>query len=98
MSTKSRKYTITAYTRRKAKALGLTVKPSTNKNKKIDVFNSSGKKLASIGANGMKDYPTYIKSHGLQYANARRMLYKKRHEKDRHIRGSNGWFADKLLW
>jgi len=31
-------YTITNYTRRQAKRLGVTVKPSTRKGKKIDVF------------------------------------------------------------
>lgn len=28
----------------------------------------------------------------------RRILYKKRHEKDRHVVGSAGWFADQILW
>lgn len=28
----------------------------------------------------------------------RRKLYKARHEKDRHIVGTAGWFADKILW
>ena len=46
----------------------------------------------------MNDYPTYKIKRGLNYANSRRRLYKKRHEKDRHIKWSNGWLADKLLW
>ena len=45
-------YTITAYTRRQAKKLGVKVKLSTRKGKKIDVFNKDGKKLASVGALG----------------------------------------------
>lgn len=89
-------YTITNYTRRQAKKLGVVVKPSTNKMKKIDVF--KGKKIASIGAYGMNDYPTFIKKKGLEFANTRRKLYKIRHEKDRHIKWSKGWLADKLLW
>ena len=81
-------YHITNYTYKKAKKLGYTVKPSTNKTKKI----------ASVGANGMNDYPTYILKNGLKYAKTRRRLYRIRHEKDRHKRLSNGWLADKLLW
>jgi hypothetical protein len=33
-----------------------------------------------------------------QFADERRKLYKIRHSKDRKITGSNGWYADKLLW
>jgi hypothetical protein len=91
------RYTITKYTLNKAKKMGLVVKPSTNKTKKIDVYRK-GKKLASVGANGMNDFPTYIKKAGLTYAKTRRRLYKMRHEKDRHTKWSNGWLADKLLW
>ena len=90
-------YKITKYTYNQAKKLGLEVKASTNKTKKIDVY-KRGKKIASVGANGMNDYPTYILKKGPAYAKTRRRLYKMRHEKDRHIRGSNGWLADKLLW
>lgn len=90
-------YKITPYTRKRAKQLGVIVAPSTNKQKKIDVF-KKGKKIASVGANHMNDFPTYIQSRGLRYAKTRRKLYKMRHEKDRHIKWSNGWLADKLLW
>ena len=41
-------YTITTYTKRKAKEHGLTVKKSKVKGKKIDVF-KNGKKVASVG-------------------------------------------------
>lgn len=90
-------YHITNYTYKKAKKLGYVVKPSTNKSKKIDVYKNN-KKIASVGANGMRDYPTYIQQNGLKYAKTRRRLYRIRHEKDRHKRLSNGWLADKLLW
>uniref|UniRef100_A0A6C0I3I2 Uncharacterized protein n=1 Tax=viral metagenome TaxID=1070528 RepID=A0A6C0I3I2_9ZZZZ len=90
-------YSITQYTLTKAKKLGVVVKPSKNKTKKIDVF-KQGKKVASVGALGMNDYPTYIKTRGLNYAKTRRKLYRMRHEKDRHIKGSRGWYADQLLW
>jgi len=90
-------YIITNYTRNKAKKLHVEIKHSTNKYKKIDVYKNN-RKIASIGANGMNDFPTFINSRGMKYAKTRRRLYKKRHEKDRHIKWSNGWLADKLLW
>lgn len=91
-------YSITKYTRDKAKKLGVVVKPSSVKGKKIDVFNKKGEKLVSIGALGMGDYPTFIREKGKDYANVRRRLYKDRHEKDRHKRGTAGYYADQLLW
>lgn len=90
-------YNITSYSYNQAEKLGVDIKPSSNKLKKIDVF-KNGKKIASIGALGSYDYPTYIKEKGLKYANIRRKLYKARHSKDRNIVGSNGFFADKILW
>ena len=90
-------YTITNYTKRQAKKLGVTVKPSKVKGKKIDVF-KNGKKVASVGAIGYLDYPNYIKKKGKKYADERRRLYKIRHQNDRNKRGSNGYYADKLLW
>jgi hypothetical protein len=91
-------YTITAYTRAQAKKHNVIVKPSTVQGKKIDVFNKKGDKLASVGALGYSDYPTFKREKGLEYANERRRLYKERHDKDRHERGTPGWYADKLLW
>jgi hypothetical protein len=35
---------------------------------------------------------------GKAFADRRRKAYKQRHEKDRHVRGSAGFYADKLLW
>lgn len=90
-------YKITKYSYNKAKKLGVTIKLSKNKTKKIDVFKNN-RKIASVGANGMNDFPTYIKKYGLSYAKTRRRLYKMRHEKDRHNKGSAGYYADKILW
>lgn len=95
-------YKITNYTKSKAKQLGVEVKPSKNKAKKIDVF-KGGKKLASVGAKGMNDYPTYMdleKKNKVEKGTAkkRRRLYKIRHKKDKDVKGSAGFFADKLLW
>ena len=80
-----------------AKKLGVTIKPSKSKAKKIDVF-KNGKQIASIGGRGYKDYATYISEKGLEFANKRKKLYKQRHEKDRKVKGSNGFYADKSLW
>lgn len=90
-------YIITDYTKNKANKLKVIVKPSTNKNKKIDVYKNDIK-IASIGASGYGDYPTFIKSNSQQYADKRRKLYKIRHNADRKVINSNGYFADKLLW
>lgn len=90
-------YRITEYTKKRAKSLGVEVKPSKVKGKKIDVF-KNGEKICSIGALGMNDYPTYIRKEGKEYADARRYLYRIRHKKDRKVKGSAGWYADKLLW
>lgn len=91
-------YTIRKYTYDKARKLGVRVRPSHNRTKKIDVLNRQGKVVASVGAAGMNDYPTYMVKRGTRYANGRRKLYKQRHEKDRHQRGTPGFYADRLLW
>ena len=41
-------YPITKYSFDRAKKLGVTIKPSTLKNKKIDIY-KDGKKIASVG-------------------------------------------------
>lgn len=90
-------YKIKTYTRRKAKSLGVEIKPSSVKGKKIDVF-KNGKKIASVGALGYDDYPTHIEKKGKEFADKRRRLYKIRHAKDKDIKGTAGYYADKLLW
>jgi phage gp16-like protein len=90
-------YKILPYSFDQAKKLGVTIKPSTKKDKKIDVF--KGKELIhSIGAKGYKDYPTYVKEKGKEVADERRLLYKSRHKKNLSVTGSKGWYADKILW
>ena len=90
-------YTITKYTRGKARKLGVTVKRSQNPAKKLDVF-KNGKKVASVDATGYGDFPTFMRKEGKKSANKHRKMYKMRHEKDRHRRGSAGYYADQLLW
>ena len=99
-------YRIKTYTKNQARKLGVIVKNSTNKKKKIDVFKKQKdkngkmilKKIASVGAIGYNDYPTFIQTKGKPYADKRRKLYKIRHNKYRNIKGTNSYWADKLLW
>lgn len=95
-------YRIKQYTKNQAKKLNVTVKPSKNKGKKIDVF-KNGEKVASVGAIGYKDYPTYMELERKGKvpkgtAKNRRKNYKSRHQSNRTKKGSNGYYADKLLW
>jgi hypothetical protein len=90
-------YKITPYSLKQAKKLKVDIKPSTNKKKKIDVF-KDGQKIASIGATGYNDYPTWIAQKGTNYANERRRLYKSRHDSTRHTKDINSFYADKILW
>ena len=86
-------YDILNYSKQKANQLGVSIKPSTNPKKKIDVFKNS-KKICSIGANGMMDYPHYIQEKGSVYANQRKKLYHLRHQNE----GICGNYAKKILW
>jgi|TARA_R110001606_G_scaffold352829_2_gene503278 hypothetical protein len=90
-------YTITSYTRSKARALGVQVKLSKNKKKKLDVF-KNGKKIASIGARGMGDFPTYKREKGLEFAKKRQKAYRSRMAKNINKVGTPGYYAGKLLW
>jgi hypothetical protein len=91
-------YKISLYTRKKAKKLNVIVLPSEKRNKKIDVYDIYGNLLASIGDPNYLDYPSYLKYCGKKIAEDRRKAYKLRHENDRHIKGSAGYYADQLLW
>ncbi len=42
--------------------------------------------------------PLALYSHLNHNDKERRKRYKIRHEKDRHIKYTSGWFADKYLW
>jgi hypothetical protein len=91
-------YKITDRQRLKAQLYGVKIKPSTNKKKKIDVFDMNGNKIAEIGAAGYMDYEMYIKAKGKAFADERRRLYKIRHKDNRNKIGTPGFFADRILW
>ena len=95
-------YIIQRKQRDAAKRLGVVIVPSKDPEKKLDVY-KDGKKVASVGATGYNDYYLYLKGeksgkYPKGYAAERRRLYKIRHAKDRRVYGSNGFYADKLLW
>lgn len=86
-------YKITSYSKGKAKELNVTIKPSTNKKKKIDVFKND-RKIATIGDINYPSYPDYLKKDK-SVADERRRLYKIRHSKNTNI---TGYYSDKILW
>jgi len=91
-------YKILPYTAAQARRLNVKIRPSSRKGKKIDVYDRKGNYITSVGAKGYLDYPTYRKLFGKAVADQRRRLYKIRHQADRSVRRSPGWYADKLLW
>jgi hypothetical protein len=87
-------YEIKKYSYDKAKGLHVDIFPSVHPNKKIDVFDKSGKFICSIGDMQYSDYPTYIKTHGLEYATKRKALYHLRHNR----KGIKEFYAGHILW
>lgn len=83
-------YQITKYSFDKAKKLGVEIKPSITKNKKIDVY-KNGKKIASIGDIRYTDYATTKNKE-------QRRLYRIRHNKEKDKVGTPGYFAYNILW
>lgn len=89
-------YRIKSYSKKRAAELGVTIKPSTRLGKKIDVF-KNGKKIASIGAKGYNDYPTFKEKYGKKFADERKKAYLARHKKN-IIKNTPGYYAAKILW
>ena len=100
-------YKIKQLQKDKAKELGVTIAPSQNPEKKLDVFIGE-KKVASIGANKsmikgkpMMDYASY-KIEKPTIAERRRENYIKRHSKEpkRDSKGkfTKSFYSDELLW
>lgn len=97
-------YQITPAIRRAAERLGVTVKASTVKGKKLDAFDKDGRKIRSFGAAGMADYHVWKRTHGLEHAERRRKAYWSRHAKDANVKYapdgnlSAGYLAARILW
>lgn len=83
-------YKISQYSLDRAKELGVIIKPSRVKNKKIDVF-KDGIKVASIGDVRYTDYATTGNKE-------QRRRFKLRFDKSRKVVGSNSYWSDQLLW
>jgi len=79
-----------------AKKLGVTIKPSQVKGKKIAVF-KAGEKVADIGALGYGDYWTYYQADK-SLARYKRASYQVRHEGEQNKIGSPGYYAWYILW
>lgn len=90
-------YKITDYTLKQAEKYKLDVKPSTKKNKKLDVYDKrDGQYITSVGAYGYKDYPTYMLEKGEAYAEKKRNAYYKRFKDIKPY--TNAYYASLLLW
>jgi len=95
-------YRIKTGQREAARRLGVVIRPSTVKNKKLDVY-KNGIKVASIGLVGYGDYWTYLQDETYHRAAKgtaaeRRRLYKIRHANECAAKGSVGYYACKILW
>ena len=91
-------YKISDHSKKQASLLNLVIKPSKNKDKKIDVFTHDGKFICSIGDILYNDFSRYIEMYDLTYANKRRELYHKRHQKGINIVNSKQYLAARILW
>ena len=93
-------YQIKPRQKAQAKKIGVSIKPSENKKKKLDVFKDK-KKVGSIGAIGYSDFATYLKTLSKKEAEKKRTNYLKRHAKEPKIKNgkrTNSYFADVILW
>ena len=79
-----------AKARKNAATLGVQVKKSTNKHKKLDVFRSD-QKLASIGD---KRYTDFLQTGDKE----QQKRYKSRHQRTRVKEGTRSFYADRILW
>ena len=79
-------YKIRPQQRKRAKEIGVEIRPSTKGNFKLDVY-SKGRLIASVGDKRFADYATYKETKGLAFAEERRAAYFRRHQSDKSLRG-----------
>lgn len=89
-------YKIREYHKENAKDLGVKIRPSKAKGKKIEVEKPDGT-ISQIGATGYNDFATYQEKNKME-ANEKRENYRARHKCDNAIRYSNNHFACEILW
>ena len=87
-------YKIRPQQSKRAKEIGVEIRPSTKGNFKLDVY-SKGRLIASVGHKQYADYAVYKETKGLDYAEERRAAYMMRHKSDKSLRGLLAKF---LLW
>jgi len=95
-------YRIKTGQRLAARRLGVVIRPSTEKNKKLDVF-KNGIKIASVGDIRYGDFWTYVQDEKYNRAPKgtaaeRRRLYKIRNANECAATGTVGYYACKILW
>ena len=100
-------YKLTQYSRDKIDELNkklntdeYSIRPSADKKKKIDVFLRTDK-IASVGDPELGDYPSYIESDGLEFANKRRAAFYSRFRRLPDIKDgkiTNMFWSRYLLW
>ena len=83
---------------RNARRLGVNINRSSNRKKKLDVYDYHWNYICTIGDINYGDYESYIRTHGIEYANQRRILYKQRHEHTRHEVGTPSYYSWEILW
>jgi len=88
-------YKILPYTLKRAKLLGVKIKPSKRANKKLDVYDPDGNYIISVGALGYMDYAYYLKYYGKKIADIKRQAYNARHYYNNDLAG---YYAKQLLW
>ena len=88
-------YKILPYSFKQAKKLGVTISPSKNPRKKIDVYKNE-EYICAIGDVNYNDYPTYLEKDK-ELAEKRRRLYHMRHKKD-DVLNTRGYYALNILW
>jgi hypothetical protein len=87
-----------------ANKLGVMIYPADKKSKyKIEIYDSQGLYMFSIGDKHYNDYFLYSEGEKNKelpkgYAKWRRSLYLQRHEKELDKIGSRGWFSAVILW
>lgn len=91
-------YRIKDYSYNQARFFGVQIFPSDNPKHKIEVYDKSGKFLFYIGDSKYSDYPTYLETHGKEYADNRRRLYRLRHNKEANKIGTRGFYSYHILW
>lgn len=95
-------YKIKERQRQAAKRLNVAIRPSSDKNKKLDVY-KNGFLVARIGAAGYGDYASYLQEEkkgavAPGTADKRRELYLIRQADNAIKTGTPGYYAAKILW